>query len=195
MSWIADHAKFAGAFVRDWRTTGSLVPSSRWLAAEIVRDAGLSAAATVVEAGAGTGSFTPFIRRAVPPGALVLAVELNPGLAARLEKNHPDVRVVAGSIEHLKDQLAAEGREAADCVVSSLPWASLAEPLQERLLTAIAGSLRFGGTFVTYAYLQAQWMTGAKTFRRMLGGHFSFVTRSRVVWRNIPPAFVYRCRR
>jgi phospholipid N-methyltransferase len=36
-------------------------------------------------------------------------------------------------------------------------------------------------------------MPAVRRFRRMLPDYFSRVTRSRHVWRNLPPAFVIRC--
>lgn len=195
MSWVGEHAAFVSSFLRDWRTTGSIAPSSRWLAAEMIRGAGLETAETIVEAGAGMGSLTAPILAAARPGALVMAVELNNGFAARLAEKFPGLAVVAGSVEHLPDHLAAAGRPHADCVLSSLPWASLPRDVQVALLAAIAGALRPGGTFATYTYLQALAMPGSRFFRRQLGRHFSAVSRSPVVWRNLPPAFVIRARR
>ena len=55
--------------------------------------------------------------------------------------------------------------------------------------------LRPGGQFATFAYVPGQALPAAHRLRRKLREVFSEVTTSRVVWRNTPPAFVYRCRR
>jgi phospholipid N-methyltransferase len=89
--------------------------------------------------------------------------------------------------------MASVGMPAADCIVSGLPWAVFSSELQLRLLAAIRDALRSGGTFATFAYLHAAWLPAARRFREHLTSHFETVEESRVVWRNLPPAFVYRC--
>ena len=66
----------------------------------------------------------------------------------------------------------------------------------------VAGALRElrrvlkpGGQFVTFAYLQGLLLPAGRRFRAKLKRSFSDVTKSKIVWRNLPPAFVYRCRR
>ena len=55
--------------------------------------------------------------------------------------------------------------------------------------------LRPGGQFATFAYLQGLLLPAARRFRANLGRSFSQVERSPTAWTNLPPAFVYRCRR
>ena len=45
------------------------------------------------------------------------------------------------------------------------------------------------------AYLQGLMFPNGQRFRRLLGEVFRGVEISPVVWKNIPPAFVYRCRK
>jgi phospholipid N-methyltransferase len=52
-----------------------------------------------------------------------------------------------------------------------------------------------GGQFVTFAYLQGLLIPAGRRFGKLLGDYFSEVRKSPTVWRNTPPAFVYRCRR
>jgi phospholipid N-methyltransferase len=78
--------------------------------------------------------------------------------------------------------------------VSGLPWAGFAATRQTRILDAVVASLRPGGWFTTFAYVHAAGWPPGRRFRRLLEARFSEVERSRVVWKNLPPAFVYRCR-
>jgi phospholipid N-methyltransferase len=154
---------------------------------------GLRSAACVVEVGAGTGSFTPVIMRAMRRRSRLIVVELNRVLARRLRARFRRAEVIRGSAERLPRLLAARGCRPADAVVSSLPWTTFPRPVQEKLLRAIVGSLRAGGRFSTYVYVHSAWMPGARRFRRLLARSFRRVHRTPVVLRNIPPAFVYRC--
>ena len=52
-----------------------------------------------------------------------------------------------------------------------------------------------GGYFATFAYLQGLMLPAGIRFRKLLNELFSEVTTSRVVWKNLPPALVYRCRK
>jgi phospholipid N-methyltransferase len=83
----------------------------------------------------------------------------------------------------------------ADAIVSGLPWAAFAPEMQQRVLDEMMRVLRPGGRFVTFAYLQGLLLAGGQNFARVLPKYFSEVQRSRIIWNNLPPAFVYRCKR
>jgi phospholipid N-methyltransferase len=189
-----DTLRFLRAFVERPFATGAIAPSSRQLAAQMVDRMCLREAETVVELGPGTGALTRAILDEISQETLLLAVELSPRFAAHLRETLPArVQVINGSGERLAEHLAAHGRTQADCIVSGLPWASFTRDLQERLLAAVVAALRPGGRFTTFAYVHAVPFPPARRLRRMLGERFQRVERSKVVWRNLPPAFVYRC--
>ena len=50
-----------------------------------------------------------------------------------------------------------------------------------------------GGQFATFAYLQGLLLPAGQRFKDKLAQSFSKVEKSPTVWRNLPPAFVYRC--
>jgi hypothetical protein len=50
-----------------------------------------------------------------------------------------------------------------------------------------------GGAFATFAYLQGTFLPAGRSFKKRLTKYFSKVVKSKVIWRNLPPAFVYRC--
>jgi phosphatidylethanolamine/phosphatidyl-N-methylethanolamine N-methyltransferase len=193
VSAICDHVKFLGAFLRRPTVTSAIVPSSRWLAARMTQGLKLNQARVVVELGSGTGAFTQAIQPRLNPKALFLAIEINPGFAEHLARRFPRAHIVNDSAERLDEHLLRFGETAADCVLSSLPWAGFSSDLQERLLTAVLRTLRPGGQFATFAYAHAAWLPGGRQFRQLLQANFSHITTTRMVWRNLPPAFVYRC--
>ena len=83
----------------------------------------------------------------------------------------------------------------ADVVISGLPFAIFPEELQEKILQGVMRSLVPGGTFATFAYLQGVILPAGVRFRKKLEATFPEVTTSSIVWNNMPPAFVYRCRK
>lgn len=177
-------------FLRRPITTGAVAASSRRLALAMTEGIGLERARLVVELGPGTGVFTDAILARLAPGARIVAVELNPVLAARLAATRRDTRltVVRGSAA----ELAATVGEPVDAVVSGLPWTVMPRERRAHILDAVTEVLAPGGRFTTFAYLHAAWTPPARHFTTELAHRFARLERSRTVWPNLPPAFVHR---
>lgn len=192
---MRDRARFLAAFVRRPFDTGSITPSSIHLAGAMVAGMDLHAASTVVELGPGTGVFTKLIEAQLKPGACCLCFEIHCEMAKDLARQFPRVQVVNDSVEHIDRYLKDAGRTEVDAAISGLPWAAFTPDHQKRLLDATVGALRPGGRFATFAYTHAARMPRARKFRELLESRFTTVTTSPIVWRNVPPAFVYRCQK
>src|SRR5690606_34971614 len=91
--------------------------------------------------------------------------------------------------------LTAEGVSRVDAVVSGLPWSLFGETGQRRILAQVTQAMGQNGAFSTFAYRHAAFLAGAVRFRALLHELFDEVLVSRTVWRNLPPAHVYVCRR
>ena len=186
---------FLRKFVSRPATIGAVIPSSRSLCREIVGSASLDAARGVVEYGPGTGVVTELLLEAVPAGCQLFAIEVDPVLAEGLRDRFPGLRVYQDSVGNVGELCSREGLEQVDCVVSGLPWATFTARQQAEFLDATMSVLRPGGQFLTFAYVHGTWLPPGRRFRRKLSEYFSEVSRSRVVWLNLPPAYIYRCRR
>jgi phospholipid N-methyltransferase len=184
---------FLREFVRSPGRIGAIAPSSAHLTAEIVRQAGVNKADCIVEFGPGTGSFTSEIIRRKKENAFFVGIETNSRLVETLEQKFPQAHIVADSAENTLTILKHFNKLQADCIVSGLPWASFPSALQDKLLDAATSSLRPGGRFTTFAYLQGLLLPAGQRFRLKLQQTFSKVHIGRIIWKNLPPAFVYRC--
>jgi phosphatidylethanolamine/phosphatidyl-N-methylethanolamine N-methyltransferase len=160
----------------------------------MVRTCDLPHAKTVVELGAGTGPFTREVLRHVGAGTMFIAIELDDGSVAALRRDFPSAIICHESAVKLPECLARNGRHEADCILSGLPWGSLPADVADRILEAIFASLAPGGTFVTFSYVHSRMLPGIRRFRRRVRQHFHSVTTSAIVWSNVPPAVVIRCR-
>ena len=186
---------FLRQFVRSPRTVGAVMPSSASLARAMLAPIDFAAARTIVEFGPGSGAFTGEIAKRLKPGCRYLGIELNPAFVRTLALAYPGLAFVHGSVADLARILALQGIETIDAIVCGLPWATLPVSLQERVFAAIDDVLVPGGVFVTFGYVQSLVLPGAQALRRRLRHGFAEVARSPVVWRNVPPAFAYICRR
>lgn len=190
---------FLAAAVRSPRDVGTLLPSgpelARRLAAVVPQSGPAGRPAVVVEVGAGDGAVTGAIVAQARPDALIIAVEKDAALAARLRTREPGVRVVTADAVTLPAILAEHEASKADVIVSVLPWTLFGAQQQRALLTAFAESLHDDGVFTAAAYSTGYWAPSARRFRDELGRTFGEVLPTRTMLRHVPPAMSYVCRR
>jgi phosphatidylethanolamine/phosphatidyl-N-methylethanolamine N-methyltransferase len=190
---------FLAAAIRSPRDVGTLLPSGPELArrlAAVVPGAGLAGRpAVVVELGAGAGAVTEAIAEQADQDAVVIAVEKDPKLAERLRSRELGVRVVAADAATLPAILAAHGVDRADVIVSVLPWTLFGPRQQREFLTIFAAALQTDGVFTAAAYSLGYWTPAAHRFRHELDRTFGEVLPTRTMWRHLPPAMTYVCRR
>ncbi|MDI2028011.1 methyltransferase domain-containing protein [Saccharopolyspora sp. TS4A08] len=174
---------------------GAVAPSSPHLAREIASVVPRTGEPVVVELGPGTGALSSAIADRLPAGGRQLAIELDAGMIEHLDRELPWLEVIQGDASHLGALLADAGIDRVDAVVSGLPWSIFPAKLQHDILQQVGSVLTPGGAFTTFAYLHALGMNGARQFRRRLDVSFDEVLTTRTIWRNVPPARTYVCRR
>lgn len=186
---------FIAAVLRNPAQVGAVVPTSEAMADLLTRIVPRSGAPVVVELGPGTGAVTGVIDDRLDPQARHIAVELDPEMAAYLQRTHPGLEVIEGNAVKLGALLAEHDVEHADAVVSGLPWSLFDDETQGLILGQIAELIGPSGAFTTFAYRHGLLLSAARRFRRALHETFDEVLVTATVWRNVPPAFVYVCRR
>jgi phosphatidylethanolamine/phosphatidyl-N-methylethanolamine N-methyltransferase len=174
--------------------TGSIVPSSAALAAELLRDL-KSHPRLIVEVGPGTGAITHQLLDSPALHGRYFGLDINPVFVEKLRALFPEARFECGSAENLEDIMKKDGLGATDFVVSGLPWSLIKPHRQERILKNIYDVMEPGGEFVTFIYLHTPLLKFGRSFLKSLRNKFPSVTRSSMVWANVPPAVVYRCRK
>jgi len=174
--------RFAGQFLKDWRRTGSVFPSSRYLAQAMVETIDFRQARHIIELGPGTGVFTREILARMHPECILTVYELNKEFCAELA-TIKDKRL---RIENTTAAKVQALRGTVDVVVSGLPLANFNRLAKLQILLGAKDALKVGGQFI-----QFQYTTEAYTLLRRVFGN---VSRGFVLY-NAPPAFVYRCRK
>ncbi|MEY4179965.1 MAG: hypothetical protein RLY70_3539 [Planctomycetota bacterium] len=170
-------ALFARQFRARFRDTGSIAPSSRFLAREITRrlaqtrdiaktsgTAVPAAPLRVLECGAGTGAFTGQIVRLLRAGDRLDVVEINPLFAAELRRraaSEPAWRDTPATLtihetplqQFVLDPAAGNGY---DFIISGLPHVNFPPELARDVVASYRRLLKSGGTlsYFEYAYIR-----------------------------------------
>ena len=138
---------FAREFVRNWKETGAIMPSSRALAHRMCEAANVPHAKRVLELGPGTGAITDVISDMMPEQSQFLGIELNPVFVANLKQRFSGFHFEqAGAQEFDFDSYLPTG-EGFDSIVSGLPWTAFPESLQIAILDHVLPRLVPGGSF------------------------------------------------
>jgi len=175
-------------FLQEWlanpQRTGSIVPSSRKLAAAMARWLPSNPESFVLELGPGTGAVTQaLLERGLREERLV-AIERNPKLAHLLSKRFPRAHIITGDAWQLDNLLRRRDRPitSVGAVISSLPLLNFSVEQAEALAQKIRAVLEPEGTWVQYSYqISKPRSRGSSRFRLLA---------SKIVWLNLPPARV-----
>jgi phosphatidylethanolamine/phosphatidyl-N-methylethanolamine N-methyltransferase len=194
-----DLTTFAMEAMADFRTVGAVAPSSRYLTQAMLRPLPLERARVVVEVGSGTGAMTQALLNLIPLDATLLAFEINSRFSHYLKSNVSDSRldVINASAETLRKEVHRRGYERVDAVASSLALGFMPDWQRRAFLSELGSLLGEAGVFTQYQYFHALQLKNGQVRRfdlkQLLHQYFRSVQR-RVIWRNLPPAFVFVCR-
>ncbi|NLX95101.1 MAG: methyltransferase domain-containing protein [Rhodopirellula sp.] len=202
-----DHRLFFREFLRNFHTTGAVLPSGRRLSTALARYVGENGVPRrILEVGPGTGAVTRRIVAAMRPSDEVDLVELNDRFVAHLREcidTAPDFRSVAGRIRVLHcaaEELAAD--EPYDLIISGLPLNNFNPAEVERILEALTRLLKPAGILSFFQYIGIRRARALVSGRRererlrgigvalaaVLDGH---EVRRDWIWPNVPPAWVH----
>lgn len=179
-----------GLFLARWlrapHRIGALAPAGRHLARAMAEQI-TPGACLVIELGGGTGNITQALLDGGLPPERLIVVERDPAFYVLLKKRFPFLKVLHGDATRLRALLAPLGISRAATIVSSLPLLSMPGPLRQRLVEESFALLAERGTLIQYTY-------GAfSPLRRRKSGLKGEIAER--VWRNFPPASVWRFRR
>lgn len=191
---------FAFEALANYKTTGAIAPSSRYLARAMLLPLTLRPGSVVVELGAGTGVMTQGLLDILPVNGVLLSFEINSRFYEYLKNKFSDRRLVLLKVraEHLKKELYKRGYQHVDAVVSSLALGFFSDSERRALLDSFVPLMDDNSVYTQYQYIQGLELKNGR-FRRyniqsMLRQYFCSV-QCKTVWRNIPPAFVFACRK
>lgn len=150
-------ALFAWNFLRHPRKVGWLLPSSRFLVNEVLKEVNWDRAKVIVEYGPGVGSFTTRVLERMRPDARLIAFEINADFVGYLRRTIRDPRLVLveESATEVEQVLVRFGYERADYVISGIPFRTLSHPLRDTIVRTTHRVLRSDGGFLVYQFSDA----------------------------------------
>jgi phospholipid N-methyltransferase len=171
---------FLKEFTKNPKRIGAIAQSSRFLVSDMVKNIDTKNARKIAELGAGTGNITRGILDSMNPEAQLIAFEIHPPFVEEL-RHINDSRLI---IEEKNAEIIPASTF--DCIVSSLPLAGWKKEEREKMLNCIHRALVEHGTFIQFSY--------ARSYENFLKEKFTSVSVTFSLL-NIPPAFVFVCKK
>ncbi len=206
---LSDYRAFLTQFLRNYHTTGAVIPSGRALASALCRYVGTGAPQKILEAGPGTGAVTGRVVERMRPDDQLWMVELNPTFAAHLRgafEQRPAFRAVAERSHLVQGSVQELGQHGEfDIVVSGLPLNNFSSEDVGAILDAYSRLLKPAGVLSFFQYIlirDAKTLVSLGMERRRLkrvGAAIDSLLEEREftrewIWPNVPPAWVHHLR-
>lgn len=133
---------------------GSLIPSSRFLIKQLLRDVKWNEVRVIVEYGPGVGTISGEILKRMRPDATLLVFEINDDFVRVLRRRFDDPRlhVFHRSATDVGQVLRDMGFDHADCVVAGIPFSIMKDEDRQAVLQNTHAALRTGGSFLVYQF-------------------------------------------
>lgn len=180
---------FLKEFMKSRKIIGAVSPSSKFLAKKMLEGINFNETKVIVEYGAGTGVFTREIVSKMAKNTKLLVFELHEPFFKKLEEEfsaYPNVFVICDSAANVLKHLEENHETHTDIIVSSLPFTNFETNLTIRILKAAEQALRKNGSFIQFQY--------SLNAKKILSKIFEMKS-VQFVPINIPPAFVYTCKK
>jgi phosphatidylethanolamine/phosphatidyl-N-methylethanolamine N-methyltransferase len=213
VSRLSDYQTFLTQFLRNYETTGSVMPSGRALGRALCRYVGDGPnPQKILEAGPGTGAVTSCIIDRMRHDDELWMVELNPTFASHLRSafsDKPAFREAAGRCHLIEGSVAQLGPLSTDgqfdLIISGLPLNNFSTVDVQDILQAYAKLLKPGGILSVFEYIlirPAKMFVSVGPERERLKGVGEAIEgmlgqrefSREWVWVNVPPAWVHHMR-
>ena len=174
--------------VKNLKSSGAIVPSSRFLAKRMLLNIDFSKRLNIVEFGPGNGSLTKDLLINLSKDSRLISFEVNDQFFSYLARiNDKRFTLLKKSAEDIHTEIAGLDIEKVDYIISSLPLTNLPKKVTKNILKNSYNSLKNKGLLIQYQYSLTYYKKLKKVFKNQVDLEFEI--------RNIPPAFIYICKK
>ena len=172
--------------VKSFKTSGTLMQSSRFLVKRILSKIDYTNSKLIVEYGSGNGIITKELLKNIEPSTTIICFEVNEVFYNKLKKiDHKQLIVLNTSAENIQQEIEKFGFKKVDNFISSLPLTMLPKDLSERIIENSHKVLKEDGRFVQFQY--------STLFLKQFKAIFKGKVKLDFEPLNLPPAFLYIC--
>lgn len=155
--YVAQCGIFFRGFLEHPRMVGSIIPSSGFTVRRMLEPVDWRECRVFVEYGPGIGTFCRPVLERLSGDAALIVIDTNPLYIDHLRSTIRDKRfhAVLGTAENVEAIVREHGFDAADYVLSGLPFSTLPPGVGEEIVAATHRALRPGGAFMAYQFTAA----------------------------------------
>ena len=177
---------FLSNFLKNPKEIASIIPSSRFLRGNIIKNIDFENAKCIVEYGSGTGPITKELLERSNKDTKIICFEKNKTFCNFLNNNFPDNRltIINEGAENALYYLNQFGIKEVDYVISGLPFSLIQKGLRYKIIHQTKLKLRNNGKFIVYQ--------NSNYVKKYLKAYFNSISLNVEVL-NIPPNFIYTC--
>ena len=182
---IQEHIEFIYQYFTKPRKVGAIMPSSKYLARNIVEFIDFSKNnLRIVEYGPGTGPFTERIIRKLKEGDKLILIEQNSKFVRILKEKYSQCTqlvIVEESVINVAEILNSEKVDEVDYIISGIPFSSLPKKATLDIMEKTKNIMRDKSLFITFQYSTLKLNTFRKYFK---------ILSKKFVFRNVPSAYI-----
>lgn len=181
---------FLKNFIDNPSMVGSIKPSSRYLTNSILNNIDFANSNCIIEYGTGTGVFTKEVIKRKNKSTILLSFEYDDTLynsfGKRLNNPEENIYVINDTAENVMEYLNKYEIKKADYIISGLPFSIIPKETSGQILEHSLNALKVGGEFRAFQYSLHYFLNLKKLFSKVKLGFQPL---------NIPPAFIYYCKK
>ncbi len=179
------------SFFKDFKQTGAIAPSSRFLARGMVQELNKHTGSgnpplNILEIGAGTGPMTGEIVNSIRPADRFDVIEIHRDFFEHISRKYRQENVHI----HHDDILKFDAGRSYDFIISSLPYENMPGETGRSIWEKQLHLCKDGGYITYFKYLKPG--SFKNRYERELVDRY--LAHRRTVWLNLPPARVYTLR-
>ena len=154
----------------------------------MLKEIDFAKAEVIVELGGGNGAITKYILKNLSPKSTLVCFEINDNFYNQLQTlEHPQLIVLKASAANIILELQKLNFTKVDYIISSLPLTIIPDEVSDEILKKSFKILINNGTFIQYQYSLTYFKKLKNVFKESISLDFEPL--------NIPPAFIYRCKK